>query len=629
MSPKFLLLFYLIKEIISLPLNQEAKNLLRKTEELSDDIVLIHLNDVHCGINDSIGYDGFVLYRRELQKKYKYVISIDVGDHIQGGALGSISEGEAIIKIMNEIKFDVAILGNHEFDYKIEQLTKLGKNISSKYICANFCYKKNKTHVYDPYKIIEAGEKKLGFIGVLTPLTFSLTYLSSIKDEEGEPLYDFLISNSDQELYDKIQEYVNELRYDKKVNYVILLTHLGIGLDKYQSDELLSKLSGVDAVLDGHTHLVYNVTSKDKDNKDIHITQTGTKLETIGQLIIKTDGSLIAETISSVPKPDDDITGAINVTRSNKERWVDENMSNFMKNVFSEYDEVLNTVIGYSDYELINIQQGAGEIPIIYSQIRECGLGDLICDAIESVEEGDFAIINGGSVRNNLKKGNITKGDIIEALPWFNNIVIKELPGQVVLDALEYGVRNYPIINGGFIQVSSGLSFNFNPDINSTVVTDSTGIYKNISGERRVFNVKVKGENLDPKKNYSVAMYEYLATGGGGYSMFSDYEITREALVTDTHALSIFIEYNLKGEIPEKYPESQGRIIATNEIDKSVGRIRTYKKKNKGLSAGTIIAIIIPCVAIVTILAVLILMNRKGSFPFDNKPLQESQDKIY
>ena len=619
MSLKLLLLLYLTKIIISLP---------RKTEELSDDIVLIHLNDVHCGINDKIGYDGFVLYRRELQKKYKYVISIDVGDHIQGGAFGSISEGEAIIKIMNEIKFDVAILGNHEFDYKIEQLTKLGKNINSKYICANFCYKKNKTHVYDPYKIIEVGEKKIGFIGVLTPLTFSKTYLSSIKDEEGEPLYDFLVSNGDQELYDKIQEYINELRNEKKVNYVILLTHLGIGLDKYPSDELLSKLSGVDAVLDGHTHLVYNVTSKDKENKDIHITQTGTKLETIGQLIIKTDGSLIAETISSVPKPDNDITGAINVTRANKERWVDENMANFMKNVLSEYEEVLNTVIGYSDYELIN-QEGSAEAPIIYSRTRECGLGDLISDAIESAGEGDFAIINGGSVRNNLKKGNITKGGIIEALPWFNNIVIKELPGQVILDALEYGVRNYPKINGGFIQVSSGLSFNFNPDINSTVVTDSTGMYKNISGERRVFNVKIKGEKIDPKKNYSVAMYEYLATGGGGYSMFSDYEITREALVTDTHALSNFIEYDLKGEIPEKYTESQGRIIATNEIDESVGSIRTYKKKKKGLSGSTIIAIIIPCVAVVTILAALILMNKKGSSLFNNKLSQESQDKIY
>ena len=124
-------------------------------------------------------------------------------------------------------------------------------------------------------------------------------------------------------------------------------------------------------------------------------------------------------------------------------------------------------------------------------------------------------------------------------------------------------------------------------------------------------------------------MYEYLANGGGGYSMLSDYEITREALVTDTHALSNFIEYDLKGEIPEKYTESQGRIIASNEINESVGSIRTYKKKKNGLSAGAIIAIIIPCVAIVTIIAALILMNIKGSFPFNNKPSQESQDKIY
>ena len=251
-------------------------------------------------------------------------------------------------------------------------------------------------------------------------------YLSSIKDEDGELLYDFLVSNGNQELYDKIQEYINELRNDKKVNYVILLSHLGMGIDKYPTYELLSQLSGVDEVLDGHTHLLYNVTLKDKDNKDIHITQTGTKLETIGQLIIKTDGSLIAETISSVPKPDDDINGAINVTCSHKERWVDENMTNFMKNVYSEYDEILNTVIRYSDYDLINIPEGQGEIPTINCRTRECGLGDLICDSVASAGKGDFVIINGGSVRNNLKKGNITKGGIIEALPWFNNIVIKD-----------------------------------------------------------------------------------------------------------------------------------------------------------------------------------------------------------
>ena len=460
------------------------------------------------------------------------------------------------------------------------QLTKLGKDISSKYICANFCFKKNKTHVYDPYKIIEAGDKKIGFIGMVTPLTFSKTYLSTLKDETGEPIYDFLVNNGKQELYDKIQEYVNELRNEKNVNYVILLTHLGMNVEQYTTDDLLSKLSGVDAVFDGHTHDVYSVTSKDKDNKDIHITQTGTKLATIGQLIIKTDGSLIAETISSVPEPDDDITGAIKVTRSNTERWVDENMANFIQNVRSEYDEVLNTVIGYSDYELIIKPEGSTDSHSIYCRTRECTVGNLISDAVVSAGKGDFAIVNGGGIRNNLLKGNITRGGIIEAIPWFNNIVVKELPGQVVIDALEFGVRNYPKANGGFPQVSKELSYKFNPDINSTVVTDETGLYKNILGERRVSNVKVNGKNIDLKKNYTVVMFEYLANGGDGYSMLTDYEIAREALVTDTHAVSNFIEMDLKGIIPKSYSESQGRVIATNENDKSISYFITYKTKN-------------------------------------------------
>ena len=136
------------------------------TEEtaLSDDIVIIHVNDVHCGLNDTVGYDGFTLYREELKKKYKNVISVDVGDHIQGGTLGAVSEGEAIIQLINEIGFNVSILGNHEFDYGIMQLENLKENISSSYISANFCYKKNNKTVFDPYKILSvetnSGEKK-------------------------------------------------------------------------------------------------------------------------------------------------------------------------------------------------------------------------------------------------------------------------------------------------------------------------------------------------------------------------------------------------------------------------------------------------------------------------------------
>ena len=621
MSIKSIFLWILIQAAILLPIKTNLKKNLRKVDESSDDIVIIHLNDVHCGINDTIGYDGFVLYRRELEQKYKYVLTVDVGDHVQGGTLGAISEGAAIIKIMNEVNFSVATLGNHEFDYGVETLNNLGQNITSRYICSNFCYKKNKTTVYQPYKVVEAGNKKIGFIGVVTPLTFSKTFLSTLRDEEGEYLYDFLVSDGREELYNSTQKYIDELRNNESVDYVILLTHMGMDIEEYTSNELLSKLTGVDAVLDGHTHLVYNKTSKDKDDKDIHISQTGTKLESIGQLIIKTDGSLITEIIKEVPEPEENITGAAKVTRSKVERWVDENMTNFMNEVYDEYSDVINAVIGKLDNDLIIRPENTTDSHYIYCRTRECTVGNLIADAIAN-GNADFAILNGGSVRSNMYKGNLTKGDIINALPWFGNVVVKKLPGQTVIDALEFGVRDYPKPSGGFPQVSSNLSYTFNPDINSTVITDSNGLFINITGERRITSVKVNGEPIDPNKNYSVALREFIAKGGDGFEMITPYDITLEGLATDTESLADFIQYELKGSIPESYAKIQGRITLYNETNPetetdSIGSnssISSYKKSGK-LSTGGIIAIIIPCVAILCIVGILALIIGKSAPP--------------
>ena len=565
MSIKYIFLLLLIHTFLSIP----KRTNLRKADELSDDIVIIHLNDVHCGINDKIGYDGFVLYRRELQQKYKYVLTVDVGDHIQGGTLGAVSDGSAIIKIMNEVKFDVVVLGNHEFDYGIETLHSLEENITSRYICSNFCFKKNRTTVFNPYKIITVGEKKIGFIGVVTPLTFTKTYLSTLRDENREHIYDFLVNNGREELYIKVQGYINNLKNEEAVDYVILLTHMGMDIEEYTSNELLSKLTGVDAIFDGHTHKVYNTTSKDKGNEDVHITQTGTKLESIGQLLIKADGSLIAETISEVPEPDNNFPNVKKVVRSNVERWVDETTTNFMDEVYNEYSNILNAIIGKSDYDLIIKPEDNSDSHEIYCRIKECTVGNLIADAVAKTGEGDFAIINGGGVRNNIKKGSITQGDIINALPWFNNIVIKELPGQVILDALEFGVRNYPKASGGFPQVSSSFSYTFNPDITSTVETDANGLFVKVAGERRITNATVNGEVIDPDKNYSVVLFEFLAKGGDGYEMFDKYDISREALSTDTESLSDFIKNDLEGNIPEIYAQDQGRIFISKDISLS------------------------------------------------------------
>ena len=179
----------------------------------------------------------------------------------------------------------------------VEQLNKFQERLVNKYVCANFYFRRNHTRILDPYKIITCGDKNVAFIGVVTPLTMSKTYLSTIKDENGDLLYDFLANND--EMYKEVQNVINELK--NKADYIILLTHIGMTIEEYTSDGLLSKLEGVTAVLDGHTHKIYNVTSFDKNGNEIHIAQTGTKLQTVGTLILKSDNTIISETIDEIP----------------------------------------------------------------------------------------------------------------------------------------------------------------------------------------------------------------------------------------------------------------------------------------------------------------------------------------
>jgi len=620
----FFLLISLTIQFKSKEIEKQIKKI-RKLQDLSDDIAIVHINDVHCGLNDSIGYDGFVLYRNELKKKYKYVISVDVGDHVQGGTLGSLSEGMAMIKIMNKIGFDVAILGNHEFDYGIDQLFKFKENLTSKYICSNFYYRKNHTRVFNASKIIDCGGKKIGFIGVVTPLTLSITFLSTVKDENGELVYDFL-SEKDV-LYNDIQQAIDEIKGN--VDYIILLTHLGMSLEKYTSEDLLSNLTGVTAVLDAHTHKVYNVTSKDKEEKEIHITQTGTKLEAIGTLILKEDGSITSETISEVPEPSDK-TNATTIFRSKKNRWVDTEMKEYLDSIWAEYKDELNIIVGNCSFDFIIRPENETDSKYIFCRYKECTLGNLISDAIRDAGKTDITILNGGCIRNNMKNGTLSRARIIEVLPWFGNLVVKEITGQDILDALEFGVSKLPSSSAGFPQVS-GITFDVDTTINSSVLTDSTGMFLNVTGKRRVSNVKINGEDLNLTKKYNATLREYLSTGGDGYSMFGKYDVTKDCLISETDQLSAYIGNALKGEIPEEYKDLQGR-ININKKDDSTDSINNddninnetiyqinnnFKRKNsRKLSAGGIVAIVLSCVAVLIIVTALIfLLKSKTPHP--------------
>ena len=285
---KEILFFSLI--LIKISISSYIKENKRNLQEKSNDIVILHTNDVHCGVFDKIGYDGLMLLKKQLQKKYNYVITVDAGDHIQGGTMGVLTKGEALIDIMNKIGYDVVTLGNHEFDYTIPQLESNSFLLNCGYISINYCFHKNKTARYDASKIIEKNNKKIGFIGVSTPETFSKTYLNTLYDSEGNRIYDFLTENKNQELYTRIQEEINRLKNEEKVDYIIILGHLGILGDSSEENTsagVIKNIEGVNALIDGHSHKVYSQNTPDKNSQNVLLAQTGTKLANIGIFIIQ------------------------------------------------------------------------------------------------------------------------------------------------------------------------------------------------------------------------------------------------------------------------------------------------------------------------------------------------------
>jgi 2',3'-cyclic-nucleotide 2'-phosphodiesterase (5'-nucleotidase family) len=554
--------FFLFLEIYSLS-RINKKNLkskdneireLKEEKELSDDIIILHTNDVHCGVLDSIGYDGLMLYKKDLQKQYKHVLTVDVGDHIQGGPLGLLSKGLDIIKIMNKIGYDVSIIGNHEFDYGIDQLKKCNESLNCGYISGNFLYRKNRTLIYPPYKLIQLDDIKIAFIGITTPQTLSKTILHTIIDEEGEMVYDFLTKNDGQELYEIIQKYINEVK-DKGAKYVIILSHLGIegdALEKYTSSGLLSHLIGVDAILDGHTHRIYNKTSKDKNGNDILLSQTGTKLTNLGVLKIKKNGEIISEMLSQIPTPK--FIKAKPVYRDRKLRLVDPEMNNFINNIESSHFSELNKKIGYVNFDLlINSEEQS-------SRSGENPLCNLIADSIRYYGKGDITMINAGSIRNDLKKGDITFQNILEVLPFSAYIITKEVKGEDILNALEFGMKDLPEKTSRFPQVS-GISFKVNTKIKSTVIVDEEEMFVKVSGKRRVYDVIVGKDKLDINKTYLIAFDNYIGKGGDGFSMFINYEEKLNLGKTDNELFMMYIRDVLNGVIPDEYKKTQQRII--------------------------------------------------------------------
>ena len=542
--------------------------------------VILHTNDVHVAFQDNIGYDGLALYKKELEEVYDHVLLIDAGDAIQGGPIGAISKGAEIIKMMNRLGYDLAVPGNHEFDYGFEALDTCAEELDCGYTCANFCVTGGEP-VFQPWRILEAGDLKIGFVGAVTPDTFTKSKIKDVLNEVGEPMYDFLADETGDRLCAGLQKAIDEVR-QAGADYVILVSHLGDSdavTEQFRTDAVAEKLIGLDMIIDGHSHETFNRTVTCKDHRQIPIAQTGSNMKAIGQIMIYRDGRLEETLIDTVPEPAD--IAFEEVTRHGVERCVDPEMKAFLDEIVASYAPVMDRIVGEVSYDMIVDGDG------IDNWVEENGLCDFVTDAYRTVGGTQIALINAASVRNDLEAGTITYNDVLNILPYSNDIVTVSLSGQMLLDALEFGVSRLPAGFGGFPQVS-GITFRVNSDLESSVVVDEKGQFVSVAGEYRVSDVMVGQEPLDPKAEYTLTSSSFMLGGGDGYTMFKEADVLTMTMLPDNEVVINYLEEYLDGVIPEDYREPQGRILMTpSDVN------RTEKTEDTDDSACTLDRVVI------------------------------------
>lgn len=503
---------------------------------LDNDIVILYTNDVHCGVDDNLGYAGLATVKNALEAQGKHVVLVDNGDAVQGDTIGTLSNGEYIIDIMNEIGYDVATPGNHEFDYGMDQFFALTEQANFPYVSANFVDNDGNT-VLDPYVIKDVAGVKIAFVGISTPKTITTSTPKYFQDDNGNYIYAFQQDETGEKLYAAVQSAVDAARAEG-AQFVIALAHLGIEEDcsPWTSSEVIVNTTGIDAVLDGHSHsLIQGEKVKNKDGAEVLLSSTETKLAYIGCLTIKDDGSMSTTLIS------------------------DNGMKDFIGGIQEEFEELVNTVVASTDVDLIIKDPASGERIV---RVTETNLGDLCADAYRAMSGADVAIVNGGGVRADIPAGDITYGQIIAVHPFGNEMCVVECTGQEILDALELGCSKLPAESGGFLHVS-GMTYTVDLNVESTVKLDENGMFVSVEGDRRVKDVTIGGEPLDPDKTYTLASHNYkLKDCGDGYSMFADNVFLQDSVMIDNQVLINYIVDVLGGTVGEEYadPYGQGRI---------------------------------------------------------------------
>ena len=537
-------------------------------------IVIVHTNDVHCAVDDNLGYAKLVNYAKTMRSTYgaDNVTLVDAGDAVQGKAMGTLTDGEYLVDIMNECGYDFAIPGNHEFDYGMAQFNTLVARANAKYLSCNFTDLRTGNLMFDAYAMREydtaVGKKKVAYLGICTPESLTKSSPAHFQ-EDGIYRYGFCEDDSGTKLYDAVQSAVDQARTDG-ADYVVALVHLGQDgvTPRWTSTSVAANTSGIDVVIDGHSHELYAQTPLNKNGEPVLVTQTGTQLVGIGQVVIDPANGTIAAYASNDTET---VTASTTKgTASIVKAWdgIDADTAAFIAGLQADLAKITERVIGRSDVRLVALEDDDYTWSV---RAHETNLGDFVADAYLALAwhggvMADIGFVNGGGIRANIEPGDVTYGDLINVQPYNNQLCYVDTLGQNILDALEAGVANLPNPSGG-LQHVSGLAYTVRTDIPSSVQMPG-GKFGGVTGEYRVRDVLVNGEPLDVNRRYKLVSHTFLLVDGGdGLTMFMNDEAV--LLDLDNKALIEYIQYDLKGTIGSEYadPDGQGRIVIKNGPD--------------------------------------------------------------
>ena len=509
--------------------------------------VILHTNDVHGSIEL---YAKVAAMKGDYEAQGAQVILADAGDYSQGTVYVSVNKGKDAVTMMNAAGYDVATIGNHEFDYGYAQLKSNLDSAAFKVVCANVL--QDGSPVFDAYTMINKGGVQVAFVGLETP---------EAQTKANPALIQGLTFLAGDEMYAAVQTQVDAAR-TAGADIVIVLTHLGVdsSSEPNTSYDLYKKVNGIDFIIDGHSH---TVMTKGPEGEPIQ--STGTALNNIGVITIDNATKKI-ESNELIPiwhteEVDGKEVTVYDYTKS------DETVANAAKAIIDPIDADYDQKFAESAVDL-NGAKAPG------NRTEETNLGDLITDAmmwaIKTKAPGvdmnnAVAITNGGGIRAAIAKGDITKKDVNTVLPFGNTLAVVYVKGSELLEALEVSTYCTPKSLGGFPQFA-GMEVELNTaceyDANDTTYPGST--YFGPKSINRITIKTVNGKAFDKDATYAVITNDFLAAGGDTYYAFAAAQTQFDTGLPLDEILMEYITVELNGVVTDKYAAPQGRLTIVN-----------------------------------------------------------------